>query len=133
MPVYCYRDRRGKLYEIPMSVKEMLRKQRKDGTIRWKGKVLKRDMVAEMKGFKNSPGAWPLYSDAAGVAPDQVKEAYEHSVRIGIPTEFTPDGRAIFRSRRHRKEYCEAIGLYDRNGGYGDPQRKGKAWREMNG
>jgi hypothetical protein len=63
-------------------------------------------------------------SDAAGVAPSQVKEATDHSRKIGIPTEFTPDGQAIFTSRSHRKRYLEAVGLFDRNGGYGDPQRQ---------
>ena len=38
----------------------------------------------------------------------------------------TRDGRAIFNSRAHRKRYCESIGMFDRNGGYGDPQRRGR-------
>lgn len=67
---------------------------------------------------------WPMCSDAAGVHPDQVAEAQAAATGLGVPTEFTPDGRAVFRSPRHRKLYCEAVGLYDRNGGYGDPQRK---------
>lgn len=67
---------------------------------------------------------WPILSDAAGVAPDQVGEAMAHSRLHGVPTEFTPDGRVIFRGPLHRKEYCELIGLFDRNGSYGDPQRR---------
>lgn len=67
---------------------------------------------------------WPLLSDAAGVHPSQVKEATESARASGVPTNFTKDGRAIFRNRRHRKAYCESIGLFDMSGGYGDPSRK---------
>ena len=68
--------------------------------------------------------AWPIYSNAAGVAESQVAEAIEHSRQIGEYTEFTPDGDAVFTDAGHRKRYCEKIGLYDRNGGYGCPQNK---------
>jgi hypothetical protein len=86
--------------------------------------VMQRDLLAEQGGVVHRCGCWPMYSDAAGVAEHQVPEAMAHSRRIGIPTDFTQDGRAIFTSREHRKKYCEAIGLYDRNGGYSDPQRR---------
>lgn len=69
-------------------------------------------------------GTWPMYSDAMGVHPDQAKEAYSESIKMGVPTSFDNQGRAIFNSAGHRKAYCEAYGVYDRNGGYGDPQRK---------
>ena len=85
------------------------------------GHKFMRDIRAEHTEIKYVPGNWPMASDAAGVAAHQTKEAYDHSEKIGIPTQFTSDGRAIFTSRKHRKEYCRAIGLHDRNGGYGDP------------
>ena len=85
------------------------------------GKFFSRDLRSEHCSTKDTPGNWPMKSDAAGVGAHQVKEAYDHSVKVGIPTEFTNDGRAIFTSRSHRKSYCQAIGLHDRNGGYGDP------------
>ena len=66
-----------------------------------------------------------MESDAAGVGVNQVERAQEHSVEIGVPTEFNPrTGAAIFRSRGHRKAYCEKVGLFDRDGGYGDPQKR---------
>ena len=68
--------------------------------------------------------AWPVISAAAGVLPSQIDEAQAHSRQIGIPTDFTPDGDVVFTDAAHRKRYCQAIGLYDRNGGYGDPQRR---------
>lgn len=68
-----------------------------------------------------SRAAWPMYSDAMGVHPQQVDEFHKDSVRRGVPTEFTRDGRAIFESASHRKRYCREYGFHDRNGGYGDP------------
>lgn len=64
---------------------------------------------------------WPMKSDAAGCGPDQVREFTDNASHVGVPTDFTKDGRAIFTSRNHRKRYCEAVGLYDRNAGDGDP------------
>jgi len=84
-------------------------------------KIFYRDIRAEHIDTRHTPGNWPMKSDAAGVGPDQITEAYEHSVKAGLPTEFTLDGRAIFTSRKHRRDYCRIIGLHDRNGGYSDP------------
>ena len=127
MPTYCYRRvDNGEIVELTMRVSEQIHRQLSDGTIVLPdGSYGLRDYCAEHGGFVGTPGAWPLLSDAAGVAEHQIQEAAQHSRRIGIPTDFTPDGRAIFTSRSHRKKYCEAIGLYDRSGGYSDPQRKG--------
>lgn len=68
------------------------------------------------------PSTWsnPLLSDALAVHPSQVKEAYEDSVKKGVPTEFLADGRAVLRSREHRRKYLKAYGFYDKDGGYGD-------------
>jgi len=64
-----------------------------------------------------------MESDAVGVNPTQRIEAMAHAKKIGVPTEFNNEGQAVFTSRMHRKKYCEAIGYFDRNGGYSDPQR----------
>ena len=66
-------------------------------------------------------GNWPMVSTAAGVAASQATEAMVEAKQMGVPTDFTPDGDAIFTSRQHRKRYCQAVGLHDRNGGYSDP------------
>jgi hypothetical protein len=63
---------------------------------------------------------WPLLSEGAAVHPTQVQEAQDSAARKGVPTEFTKDGRAVFRNRQHRKEYLRAYGFHDRDGGYGD-------------
>lgn len=83
--------------------------------------VLNRDYQAE-QGVRHCAGNWPMESDAAGVGVSQVTEAMAHSRSIGVPTDFNPKtGAAIFTSARHRKKYCEARGLRDRNAGYSDP------------
>ena len=84
------------------------------------GRWAYRDIAAEHQGTKPKPGTWPMHSDFAGVNPSQNREAYEHSVREGVPTEFDKTGAAIFTSREHRKKYLKIAGLYDRDAGYGD-------------
>jgi hypothetical protein len=115
MPYYCFTD------DQDNTISRFYRMGKAPKQITLGGVIFKRDIRAEHAGTKHTPGNWPLKSDAAGVHPNQIKEAYEHSVKIGIPTQFTPDGRAIFTGKKHRKDYCRAIGLHDRNGGFGDP------------
>ena len=122
MPFYTYKDKEtGEKFELMMSISEMMRRQKKDGTIVHDGRVLHRDIVSEHRGFSNTPGAWPMMSDGAGVHPSQVEAAYKESVGFGVPTSFHPEtGQAIFESRSHRKAFLRAKGMYDRSGGYGD-------------
>lgn len=88
-----------------------------------KNRLLKREPVALPK-----VSGYPMYSDAAGVNPDQIEEQMEMDRQLGVPTEYTEDGLAIFTDPLHRKRYCEAYGLYDRNcfGGGLDPQHGGR-------
>jgi len=88
------------------------------------GNMAPRDIVRDHASTAHEPGNWPMVSEAVGVHPLDAKAAEEYAAKIGVPTRFTKDGNAIFTSARHRKEYCERHGFYDRNGGYGDPQRK---------
>ena len=67
---------------------------------------------------------YPLCSDTLGVHPDQRMDAVRESINLGVPTDFTPDGRAILESKGHRKRYAEALGYFDKDGGYGDPKRR---------
>ena len=117
MPVYCFKcENCGGYTEQFRSMADAAKPKTCEC-----GDTMRRDFRAEAGVHK--PGNWPMESDAAGVSPRQRKEAMEHAASIGIPTEFNQDGQAVFTSARHRKRYCEAIGLYDRNGGYSDPQR----------
>jgi len=74
--------------------------------------------------FVASTRGWPLVSEAMGVHPSQVQAVMADDRRKGVPTDYTRDGCPIFTSRAHRKRYCEAHGYFDRNGGYGDPQKR---------
>lgn len=125
MPRYCYRTPDKKiLIEITQTVKEMTDCGGK--IVLASGKVAFRDMVAEIRPQQGATDPWRkgLASEAAAVHPDQIREAKKYLERKGIKTEFTPDGRPVFRSRPHRKAHLEAFHLYDKDGGYGDARRR---------
>ena len=89
------------------------------------GAIANRDIAADFRHRRTYPNNYPMESDAAGVLPSQADEAYKESVKRGVPTQFNKEtGCAIFESKGHRKRYCEAVGLFDRNGGYSDPQKR---------
>lgn len=69
---------------------------------------------------------WPIHSEAAAVDPEDIPYATEFLKKRGVNTEFDKIGCPIFTSQAHRKKHCEAVGLYDRNAGYGDPQPKNR-------
>jgi len=71
-------------------------------------------------GKAHLPDAWPMISEAMGVQPDQIAEAAEHARAGGVPTDFTPDGRAIIRDRGHRRELMKLYRYHDNHGGYSD-------------
>lgn len=121
MPYYCYTNKEtGETIRKFMSISEML-KYAADG-LSIEGVWYERNISAEhSKQAKAAGSAWPIKSDAAGVHPSQVDSFQEHSARMGVPTEFDKStGQAIFRSRGHRANYLKAMGMHDRNGGYGD-------------
>jgi hypothetical protein len=126
MPVYCYRKRNGEVVTLTMSIGEMIERQaaamgESEDIIELEdGSFARRDYKAEHANAP-PPGNWPMECDASGVHPDQRREAEEHSRKIGVPTEFTEDGAAVYRSPAHRKAYLEKIGMFDRNAGYSDP------------
>ncbi len=121
MATYCYKcDACGATKEIVKPISECQLPELCDVD----SFVMFRDYHAEHCDEPDTAGNYPMESDAAGVAASQVDEASAHADSIGVPTEFTKEGSAVFRSKKHRKDYCEAIGLYDKNGGYSDPQRK---------
>lgn len=61
------------------------------------------------------PSCWPMASDAAGVNPDQIKEATEGARKAGVPTEFNREGQAIFTDNNHRRRYLKHMGWVDRS------------------
>ncbi len=120
MPTYIYTcEVCGKSHERVMPVVRM-QKSARCGC----GKRALRDMLAEQTQTVHRPGNWPRLSDALGVGSTQIKEAVEHSIKNGCPTEFKPDGRAVITSARHQNALTVACGLFNRNGGYGDAAPK---------
>lgn len=114
-PVYVYSDpESGRTTEITYKMGEAPKSVTVDGV------EYERDLAAEHAGSRRGCDAWPMRSEAAAVHPDQVREYTEDSVKRGVPTYFTPDGRPEFRSRGHRARYLKAYRLHDRDAGYSD-------------
>ena len=82
--------------------------------------VMCRDWQADF-GRQRHGDIWPMESYAAGVHPKQIPEMVEFDKKHGVPTDYTPDGDPVFRGPKHRRRYCEAHGLFDRNAGLSDP------------
>ena len=61
---------------------------------------------------------WPLQSMAMGVGRRRVGEAIADARAKGVPTDFTPDGKAIFTSRLHQRAYCRAYGYHNNDESY---------------
>ena len=120
MPTYCFTEPdTGHEMQLTMPISEMERQCDGDW-IEWQGRRWKRDYQTEIAGPK-SCASWPMKSDAAGVHPDQAVKFMKDSSQKGVPTEFdTKTGQAVFTSRTHRSQYLKAMGMHDRNGGYGD-------------
>jgi hypothetical protein len=118
MPFYCYAAE-----DDSYTLERFYPMGKAPKIVEIEGVRLHRDIAAEHSGTAAGPGIWPMKSEAAGVAPTQAAEAQAQSHKFGVPTEFTRDGRAVFTSARHRKAYCEQVGLYDRHGGPTDPRR----------
>jgi len=74
-------------------------------------------------------------SDAMGINPVQRLDALREDARLGIGGVDYDEktGQAIFSSPGVYKRYCEAHGFYDRNGGYGSPQKRDPREREIRG
>lgn len=116
MPVYCFKcpkckSKKEAFREMSQSDKSMV--------CDCKAKM-NRDHFAE-KGPQRYGDNWPMVSYAAGVSPDEVPAMMEVDRKHGVETNYTSDGDPIFTSPKHRKKYCEAHGLYDRNAGLSDP------------
>ena len=124
MPMYEFTKDNGEVVEVVLSFAEFDRRV-KDGRI-----VLDDGSEAtyswdQHKLTSTVPANYPMVSSAAGVHPGQIKEHMEHLRRMGCGTvHHTKEGDVIFQDKNQRKKVCEALGLFDRNGGYGDPQAK---------
>lgn len=125
MPTYLYRTDGGRLIERTMTVEEMLVAgptiSLEDGT------PARRDIGAEHRSFRATPGNWPMTCEMSVVVPvAQVAAAKRKARAAGTDIDFKIEGglaKGVFESPGHRRQYCEAMGMYDMNGGHSDPRR----------
>ena len=114
MPTYCFRDEQGGLHEVFMSLRQYDAEVAADGTMVKDGRKLTLDVCAQHAGTRQTCGNWPQVSMAAGVLPSQVGEARELAAKLGVPTEFTKSGDAVFTSASHRRMFLRKHGLHDK-------------------
>ncbi len=89
------------------------------------GRAMDLEGLRQHKG--HSCSTYPMRSDALGINPDQIVEQMAADKRHGVPTEYdSKTGEAILTDPSHRRRLSEANGMFDLNGGYGDPQRGGR-------
>jgi len=104
MPLYCYRRTDGRVVERMMRIGTA-----PDEITCEDGVAAHRSIADEGRSRPQRPDihCWPRYSDSLGVHPDQVPEMQ----RKGTKFEFTPDGRAVFRSPMHERECLRELGV----------------------
>ena len=124
MPTYEFKAQDGEVVELFMPFAEHDRRV-KDGKITLDDGRKAATHFNPRGGISTVPANYPMTSSAAGVHPGQIKEHMEHLRSKGCgQVNHTKDGDIIFESKGQRKKVCEALGLYDRNGGFSDPQSR---------
>ena len=119
MPLYSYSCEGCGTFEVQMGMRE---EHPDTAECPGCGGAAVRDIGADQRGRRKLGDIWPMVSDGAAIAPEQIAE-YEAFDRMhGVATQYTPDGQPVLTGRKHRKAYCEQHGIFDRDGGYGDPQ-----------
>lgn len=117
MPTYTYTCSSGHSDVRMMPISKFKRRVRCSKCKAW----AKHDFMADHGRHRHVTSTWPRVSVAAGVAPSQAKEAYEKSVKDGVPTQFTKDGDPVFTSQNHETKYLRSIGMFNRSAG-GSPR-----------
>lgn len=124
MPIYEFQTADGDVVEMVMPFSEFDRRV-KDGKITLDDGREATSYFNPYAGISSVPGNYPYESDACGVHPAQAREQIEHLRQMGCGfVEHSKDGNPIFQDKGQRKRVCEALGLFDRNGGFSDPQPK---------
>jgi hypothetical protein len=124
MPRYAFIDENSVRHEFIFTIAELNERRLVGGKFRLpnggKGKM---DFSAHA-GISTCPSNYPMACEAMAVNPEDVSRQKAEDRKRGVrETDYTKDGSPIFNDKLHRREYCESQGFFDRNGGYGDPQR----------
>jgi hypothetical protein len=123
MAAYEFKTDDGEIVEVFMSFSEHERRVKDDTITLDDGRIAKTFWGGSAIG--TVPSCYPMVSSAAGVHPGQIKEHQAHLKAMGCGhVEHTKDGDLVFNDRTQRRRVCEALGLFDRNGGFSDPQPK---------
>ncbi len=124
MPVYEFKTDDGELVDLSMSFKDHDRRV-KNGQIKLSDGRTAKTYWGGMSSISTVPSNYPMVSSAAGVHPGQIKEHMDHLRSQGCgQVNHTKDGDIIFESKGQRKKVLETLGMFDRQGGYSDPQPK---------
>lgn len=133
---YMYRIRsNGELVQVLMAFGEKMEREKPGGFIvlpdgqeaaKAFGEELAKDgLKPRHKTRRKTFAKWPMTSVNAGVNPEQIDELRSFWARNGVKgCDVMPNGDVVWDSPAARKKDCEARSLYDRNGGYSDPQPK---------
>lgn len=120
MPAYCYTTDDGEVVERVYPMGKAPRKIKlRDG------RTANRNFAVEHSApVPTTDACWPLYSRALGVPPESVAEHTKFFADRGIPCEFKENKHGMYdmklNSRQHRRQVLRAVGMHDRDGGYGD-------------
>src|SRR5690606_12804821 len=115
MPFFCYtHERSGE------TIEKLFPCGQAPAQIRENGKTYRRDLAAEHRGFRDTPGNWPRYSRAMGVGRTQIEQATKFYASRGVPVEFNRRGDIKIYDRAHERRVMEAGGFCHWNAGYGD-------------
>lgn len=82
--------------------------------------VMARDFKADF-GKQYHGNTYPYASTAMGVHPEEVKHRMKFDSDMGVPTVYNDEGDPIMRNKTHRRKFCRAHGVHDRNAGHSDP------------
>lgn len=121
MPCYEFKKADGEIVELRMSFEEF-DKRVKDGVVTLPDGSTAHYFWNGHAGISTVPSNYPMVCTAAGVHPDQVQShmAFLRSRGCG-QVNHTKEGDIIFEDKKQRKKVLEALGFFDRNGGYSDP------------
>jgi hypothetical protein len=125
MPIYHFTSDDGETIERVCSMKDIPDGVEQDG--KWYKRDAMRTICTHRYQVHDGNGRYyrtrMIESDALSVHPDQIPEAMEDAQRRRVKVQFDAEGTAKFSSRKQMKEYAEAYGFFDRNGGYGDARK----------
>lgn len=124
MPTYEFKTENGEIVELFMPFAEHERRVKDDKITLDDGRIATTFWNANSK-ISTVPSNYPMVCTSAGVHPGQIKEHMEHLRQKGCgQVNHTKDGDLIFESKGQRKKVLEALGMFDRRGGYSDPAPK---------